>query len=182
MVEHQEADWIFNTCRKTQLSFQLSTKESPQMNIVKRIARTTDMQVMEITTQWRRSLKILRSNWTLYNQSLANRDRAPRLLQLKVESWIDQRLQLGSEVTPSMKIQSLERIVVRTQIEELCRPLRRNLLRSNYLDQPSNNPKFEVMIWDSSSEKVTIKRKQHRTRSDRLARKRWIRHKIKPWL
>jgi hypothetical protein len=72
--------------------------------------------------------------------------------------------------------------VVRTQIEELCRPLRRNLLRSNYLDQPSNNPKFEVMIWDSSSEKVTIKRKQHRTRSDRLARKRWIRHKIKPWL
>ena len=152
------------------------------MNIVKRIAHTTDMQVMEITTQWRRSLKILRSNWTLYNQSLANRDRAPRLLQLKVESLIDQRLQLGSEVTPSTKIQSLERIVVQTQIEEQCRPLRRNLLRSNYLDQPSNNLKFEVMIWDSSSEKVTIKKKQHQTRSVRLARKRWIRLKIKPWL
>ena len=152
------------------------------MNIVKRIARTTDMQVMEITTQWRRSLKILRSNWTLYNQSLANRDRATRLLRLKVESWIDQRLQLDSEVTPSMKIQSLERIAVLTQIEEQCRPLKRNLLPSNYLDQPSNNPKCEVMIWDNSSEKVTIKRKQHRTRSVHLAHKRWIRLKIKPWL
>lgn len=152
------------------------------MKIVKRIARITDMQVMEIITQWRRSLKILRSNWTLYNQSLANRDRAPRLWQLKVESWIDQRLQLGSEVTSSMKIQSPVRKVARTQIEEQCRPLRRNLLPSNYLDQPSNNPKFEVMIWDSSSEKVTIKRKQHQTRSVRLARKRWIRLKIKPLL